>query len=288
MSALADKVALVTGANVGIGKETAVALAAAGARTIIACRDAIKGAAAVDEIKRRSGSAAVELVAADFASFAKTRAFGADVRARVDKLDVLVNNAGLMLTSRRLTEDGHETMFQTNHLGYFLTTHLLLPLLRAAGSARIVNVASTAHRGQALDFDDLDSARSFSPLGTYGRSKLCNVYFTYELAARLRGASITANCLHPGVVGTDFGQKERGVFRALVRLARPFMLSPAAGAATQIHLAMSPDVEGVTGKYFDKQRTVKSSRASYDVAARERLWRESERLTGVASFGDGA
>ncbi len=288
MTALAGKIALVTGANVGIGKETAKALAAAGARTLIACRDAAKGAAAVEDIKRASGNPEVELVSADFASFARTRAFGDEVRARVDRLDVLVNNAGLMLTSRQLTVDGHETMFQTNHLGYFLTTHLLLPLLRAAGRARIVNVASTAHRGQALDLDDLDSARRFSPLGTYGRSKLCNIYFTYELAGRLKGESITANCLHPGVVGTDFGQKERGIFRALVRLAHPFMMSPAAGAATQVHLAMSPEVDGVTGQYFDKKRPVKSSRESYDVATRERLWRESERLTGVASFGDGA
>lgn len=282
------KIALVTGANVGIGKETAVALARQGARTLIACRDAKKGAAAVDEIKQRSGNDRVELVSADFASFAKTRAFGAEVRARIDKLDVLVNNAGLMLTSRQMTEDGHETMFQTNHLGYFLTTHLLMPLLRAAGRARIVNVASTAHRGHALDFDDLDSARSFSPLGTYGRSKLCNIYFTYELADRLKGAPITANCLHPGVVGTDFGQKERGIFRVLVRIAHPFMMSPEAGAATQIHLATSPDVEGVTGQYFDKKRAVKSSRQSYDVEARRRLWRESERLTGVTEYGDGA
>ncbi|MCC6645619.1 MAG: SDR family oxidoreductase [Polyangiaceae bacterium] len=283
---LSGKVALVTGANVGIGKETAVALARAGARTLIACRDATKGAAAVDEIKRRSGNEQVELVSADFASFARTRAFGDEVRARVDRLHVLVNNAGLMLTSRALTEDGHETMFQTNHLGYFLTTHLLLPLLRAAGSARVVNVASAAHRGQRLELDDLDSERSFSPLGTYGRSKLCNVYFTYELAERLRGEPVTVNCLHPGVVGTDFGQKERGIFRALVRLAHPFMMTPEAGAATQIHLATSPEVEGVTGQYFDKKRAVKSSRASYDVEVRRALWRESERLTRIARYGE--
>lgn len=283
---LSGKVALVTGANVGIGKETAVALARAGARTLIACRDATKGAAAVDEIKRRSGNEQVELVSADFASFARTRAFGDEVRARVDRLHVLVNNAGLMLTSRALTEDGHETMFQTNHLGYFLTTHLLLPLLRAAGSARVVNVASAAHRGQRLELDDLDSERSFSPLGTYGRSKLCNVYFTYELAERLRGEPVTVNCLHPGVVGTDFGQKERGIFRALVRLAHPFMMTPEAGAATQIHLATSPEVEGVAGQYFDKKRAVKSSRASYDVEVRRALWRESERLTRIARYGE--
>ncbi len=283
---LSGKVALVTGANVGIGKETAVALARAGARTLIACRDATKGAAAVDEIKRRSGNEQVELVSADFASFARTRAFGDEVRARVDRLHVLVNNAGLMLTSRALTEDGHETMFQTNHLGYFVTTHLLLPLLRAAGSARVVNVASAAHRGQRLELDDLDSERSFSPLGTYGRSKLCNVYFTYELAERLRGEPVTVNCLHPGVVGTDFGQKERGIFRALVRLAHPFMMTPEAGAATQIHLATSPEVEGVTGQYFDKKRAVKSSRASYDVEVRRALWRESERLTRIARYGE--
>lgn len=283
---LSGKVALVTGANVGICKETAVALARAGARTLIACRDATKGAAAVDEIKRRSGNEQVELVSADFASFARTRAFGDEVRARVDRLHVLVNNAGLMLTSRALTEDGHETMFQTNHLGYFVTTHLLLPLLRAAGSARVVNVASAAHRGQRLELDDLDSERSFSPLGTYGRSKLCNVYFTYELAERLRGEPVTVNCLHPGVVGTDFGQKERGIFRALVRLAHPFMMTPEAGAATQIHLATSPEVEGVTGQYFDKKRAVKSSRASYDVEVRRALWRESERLTRIARYGE--
>lgn len=287
MTSLAGKTVVVTGANVGIGKETAVALAKMGARTIIACRDQTKGAAAVAEIKQRTGSERVELIAADFASFARTRAFAAELRSRVDALDVLVNNAGLMLTSRHMTEDGHETMFQTNHLGYFLTTHLLMPLLKKANKARIVNVASAAHRGQILDFDDLDAERSFSPLGTYGRSKLCNVYFTYELAERLKGQSITANCLHPGVVGTDFGQKEKGIFRALVRIAHPFMLTPESGAATQIYLASSPDVEGVSGKYFDKKREKSTSRASYDVGVRKRLWAESERLAGVASYGDG-
>ena len=249
-------------------------------------RDEAKGRAAEADVRARSKSDAVELYLADFASFASTRAFAAKFLAEHDRLDVLVNNAGLLLPSRSVTADGFESMFGINHLGYFLTTHLLLPLLKKSGPSRIVVVASHAHRGQKLDFDDLQGERSFSPFGAYGRSKLCNIYFTYELAERLAGTGVTANCLHPGVVATDFGKKKPGFINVLLRLGAPFLMNAEKGAATQIHLAASPDVEGVTGKYFDKSVPVDSSKESRDVAARKRLWETSEKLTGITRYGE--
>ena len=222
----------------------------------------------------------------DFASQASTREFATKFLAHHDRLDVLVNNAGLLLPARSVTPDGYESMFAINHLGYFLTTHLLMPLLKKSAPSRVVVVASEAHRRQKLDFDDLQSERSFTPFGTYGRSKLCNIYFTYELAERLAGTGVTANCLHPGVVATDFGQKKPGLINVLVKIIRPFLITAEKGAATQIHLASSPEVASVTGKYFDKKRAVSSSKESRDVTARKRLWDVSEKLVGVTRFGE--
>ena len=283
---LGGKTVVVTGANAGIGKETAVALAAMGARVVMVARDEAKGRAALADVRARAKSDAVELYFADFASLASTRAFAAKLTAEHDRLDVLVNNAGLLLPSRSLTEDGFESMFGINHLGYFLTTHLLLPLLAKSGRARIVNVASAAHKGARLDFDDLQSEKSFSPFGAYGRSKLCNILFTYELAERLAGRGVTANCLHPGVVATDFGQKKPGLINFLVKLGKPFLLSADDGAATQVFLASSPEVEGVSSKYWDKKKPIASSVASRDVATRKRLWDVSEKLCGITRYGE--
>jgi NAD(P)-dependent dehydrogenase (short-subunit alcohol dehydrogenase family) len=242
------------------------------------CRDRAKGEAARAEVGA-GATGPVDLLACDLSSQASIREFAAEVGRAYDRLDVLVNNAGLIVPARDVTADGLERTFATNHLGYFLVTTLLLDLLRASAPARIVNVSSEAHRGARLDFDDLQSARSYSAWGAYGRSKLANLYFTYELAERLRGTGVTANALHPGVVASNFAQGEPGLLRTLARLARPFMISEARGADTSVYLASSPEVEGATGRYFVKRRERRSSRASYDVEARRRLWEASERLT---------
>jgi NAD(P)-dependent dehydrogenase (short-subunit alcohol dehydrogenase family) len=192
---------------------------------------------------------------------------------------VLVNNAGLMLRERVLTDDGLETTFAVNHLAYFLLTRLLEPALRAGAPARVVNVASRAHESGALRFDDLMGEHTYDGWLAYAQSKLANVVFTYELARRLAGSGVTANCLHPGVVGTNIGHAGPTWIRVGITLARPFLLSPARGAATTVHLAASPEVEGISGKYFADLREQPSSAASYDRAAAARLWRVSEALT---------
>lgn len=276
---LKGQTCVVTGASGGIGRETARALAGRGARVVLVCRDRTKGEAARAEIAASGGEADLELC--DLSSQASIRELAGRLQRDHARIDALVNNAGLILPGRSTTVDGFETTFATNHLGYFLLTTLLLDLLRASAPARIVNVSSEAHRGATLDFDDLQSERSYSSWTAYGRSKLANIYFTYELAERLRGSGVTANCLHPGVVASGFGRGKPGVVRWAVTLARPFMINEAKGAATSIYLASSPEVEGVTGKYFAREREKRSSTVSYDIGARRRLWEASEALTAT-------
>ncbi len=285
MEHMSGKTCLVTGANQGIGKETALALARMGATVVMTSRDAAKGDAALADVRSRSGGNA-ELMLADFGSFASIRQLAAEFQAKHARLDVLVNNAGAIITTRTRTADGFETTFGVNHLGYFLLTNLLLDTVKASAPARIVNVASRAHLRSQMDFDDLNSERGrYSAMTTYARSKLANVLFTYELARRLEGTGVTANCLHPGVVRTGFGKNNPGtarlLFQAFQVVARPFILSPEKGAATSIYLASSPGVEGVTGKYFVDCRETPSSPASYDEAAQRRLWEVSEKLCGL-------
>jgi len=285
---ISGKTVLVTGANQGIGLETAVALARMGASVTMTSRDAAKGATALTEVKSRSGSSDVQLMLADFGSLDSTRKLAADFQAKHDRLDVLVNNAGAIQMSRSETADGFETTFGVNHLGYFLLTGLLLNLLKASAPARIVNVASRAHlRAPGINFDDLNSRQKFSGMGAYAQSKLANVLFTYELARRLEGSGVTANTLHPGVVRTGFGKNNPGlvrvVFQAAQLIGRPWFLSPEQGAQTSIYLASSPDVEGITGKYFADSREEPSSPASHDEAAQRRLWEMSEQMVGLAA-----
>lgn len=281
------KTVLVTGGNTGIGLETAAALAAMGADVVITSRDERRGQEAVTEIVRRLPGARVEAMGLDLARLADVRRFATDFERQHPKLDVLVNNAGLMQSTRTLTEDGYETTFQVNHLGPFLLTHLLLDALRAAAPARIVNVASTAHRGSRLDLDDLQNARGFRGMNAYGKSKLCNILFTRELARRLEGSGITANSLHPGTVRTRFGKDgdTKGIFSVGIKIAGPFFRSPAQGARTSVYLASSPDVADVTGAYFVSRRATKPSAAARDDEVARRLWAESERLVGI---GDGS
>ncbi|HET9476103.1 MAG TPA: SDR family oxidoreductase [Dehalococcoidia bacterium] len=287
MPDMTGKTCLVTGANQGIGKETALALARLGATVVMTSRDLAKGEAALADVRSRSGGD-VELMIADFGSFASIRKLAADFKAKHPRLDVLVNNAGAILLRRSETEDGFETTFGVNHLGYFLLTNLLLDVLKASAPARIVNVSSRAHLGVKMDFDNLNSTRGrYSAMGVYSRSKLGNVLFTYELARRLAGTGVTANCVHPGVVRSGFGKNNPGlgrlVFQTFQVVARPFILSPEKGAATSIYVASCPELEGVTGKYFVDCREKPSSPASYDEEAQRRLWEISEQMCGVGA-----
>ncbi len=283
---MTGKVCLVTGANQGIGKETVVALARMGATVVMTSRDRARGEAALADVRSRSGGANVELMPADFGSFASVRQLAADFEAKHQRLDVLVNNAGAIITSRSETADGFETTFGVNHLGYFLLTNLLLDAVKGSAPSRIVNVASRAHLRSEMDFEDLNSRQGrYSAMTTYARSKLANVLFTYELARRLDGTGVTANCLHPGVVRTGFGKNNSGyakvLFQAFQVVARPWLLSPEKGAATSIYLASSPEVDGVTGKYFAGCRETPSSPTSYDEGAQRRLWEVSEQMCGL-------
>ena len=282
------KTVLITGANSGIGKAAATELARRGAHVVLTARDRPRGEVARDEIRRTSGNDAVDLLLADFAVLDDVRRLAAEADQRLPRIDVLVNNAGLMLTERRETRDGYEATFQVNHLAPFLLTSLLLPKLVASAPARVVTVASGAHkRGGALDFDDLQSERSYVPFAVYGRSKLANILFTRELARRTAGTGLTANCMHPGVVATGFAADgdTSGVFPVLMRIARPFMLTPEKGAETLVHLACAPDVERVTGGYFVRKQRQEPSRNALDDAAARRLWEVSVGMTGAPAVG---
>jgi len=274
-----DKLCVITGASGGIGRETALALGRT-MRLVLVCRDRAKADAVADEIER-GGSARPEIALADLSSLAEVRAIGRDLAERHPKIDVLVNNAGAMNWKRKVTPDGIEATFATNHLAHFLLTQLLLPSLRAAAPSRIINVASAAHGGaRGISFDDLRGDGYFF-WRRYAESKLANVLFTYELARRLDGSGVTANCLHPGVVATGFGKNDPGLFKVGVTLARPFLISAAEGARTTIYLATSPDVAGTSGQYFANCKPKRSSRASHDEALQKRLWEVSEKLAGV-------
>jgi retinol dehydrogenase-12 len=287
MTDLSGQVAVVTGGNSGIGKETAAALAGMGAHVIIAARNPGKAAAAVQELQQRAPHATVEHLPLDLASFASVRAFAGTFNARFDRLDVLANNAGGTLHKRTVTEDGHETQFQVNHLSHFLLTALLRERLEAAPAARVINVSSTGHTfaRHGLDFDDLDCERhKYRGFLVYCHTKLANVLFTRELARRLDGTNVTANAVHPGYVRSKFAREgDMGrVVGAFMILGRPFAISSEAGARTSIYLASSPDVDGITGQYFYKCRVAKPSDAALDDAAAKRLWDVSAELTGVS------
>ena len=277
------KTVLVTGANTGIGLETAVGLAAQGASVVITARDPSKGQAAVDEIRRRHPDATVDVMQLDLSSLKDVRDFASDFKTRYPKLDVLINNAGLVLDKRSMTEDGFETTFQVNHLGPFLLTNLLLPNLKYAAPSRIVNVASTAHRGNTIDFDDLMCERGYRSMRAYGKSKLSNILFTRELARRLEGTGVTANSLHPGTVRTGFGRDGdvSGLFALGIKIGGVFFKSPAQGARTSIHVASAPDLESTSGGYFVNRRLAKPSAAARDDDAARRLWEVSAELVGL-------
>jgi retinol dehydrogenase 12 len=285
--ALDAQVAVITGANSGIGKETAAALAQMGAHVVIAARNPARADAAVLDIRKRTPAATIEHLPLDLASFASVRAFAGTFTSRFDRLDILVNNAGLTLRRRTVTEDGHEMQFQVNHLSHFLLTHLLYDELAAAPAARVVNVSSTGHTfaRDGLDFDDLDwEHRRYRGFAVYCATKLANVLFTREQARRYDGTAITANAVHPGFVGSNFARDgDMGLLIGLGMLAvRPFAISSARGAHTSVYLASSPDVSGITGQYFYQCRVAKPSDAALDDAAAERLWEASAAMTSTS------
>jgi retinol dehydrogenase 14 len=278
-SPLAGKTVLATGATSGIGWEASVSFARMGARLIMIGRDASKTAQKVEEVRQRSGSRTVESLLCDFSSQAQVRRLAQEFRDRYDKLHVLVNNAGTAFTKRTLTADGIESTFAVNYLGPFLFTNLLLDVLKDSAPARVIVVSSSGHYSGTMDFNDLGFEHGYQVMRAYGRSKLAAVLFTRELAKRLMGAEVTVNALHPGAVATNIWDRAPAYTRPIFSLAkRLFMISPAAGAETIVYLATSPEVEGKTGLYFEKNRPKSPSRLAQDDALAQRLWAESARL----------
>jgi retinol dehydrogenase 12 len=276
------KVCLVTGATSGIGAETAKQLARLGATVILIGRSADKSAVAVARIKRQTGNAAVEYLLADLSSHKEIRQLAQQCKDKYPRLDVLVNNAGVVMMRRKESVDGIEMTWAVNHLGYFLLTNLLLDILIASAPSRIVNVASALHAQARINFDDLQGKRSYNPLNAYNHSKLANILFTYELALRMAGTGVTANALHPGGVRTNLVARNGGLFKWFVQpLFNLQAISVEQGARTSVYLASSPEVEVVTGKYFGKCQEWRSSPDSYDEAAARRLWQVSAEITGI-------
>lgn len=278
---LAGKVCMVTGANSGIGRETALSLARMGGTVVMVCRDRGRSEPVLAELRAAASNGAVELMIADLSSQRSIRELAAAFKQKYDRLDVLVNNAGAFFFKREVTADGLEATFALNHLGYFLLTDLLLDLLMASAPARVVSVSSGAQAAASINFDDLQGERQYSQWRAYAQSKLANVLFTSELARRLEGTGVTANCLHPGFVRSNLATSSR-LARSIVALMRPFTISAEAGAETVVYLASSPEVEGVTGKYFVKKRAVQPSREARDPAVARRLWQASADLTQPA------
>ena len=279
---LEGKVCLVTGATSGIGKETARVLAHHGGTLILVGRDPDKTVTTVEEFKHQVDTPNIEYLLADLSSQDEIRRLAEAFKSRHNRLDVLVNNAGAYYLRRHESVDGIEMTFALNHLGYFLLTNLLLDVIIASAPARIINVSSGSHLRATLNFDELQERRGFGGMNAYGQSKLANVLFTYELARRLDGTGVTVNALHPGFVATNMGSNIGWIVRALRPLMNLWALSVEEGAETVIHLATSPEVEGITGKYFFRCKPVPSSAYSYDEAVAEQLWRMSEEMTGLS------
>ena len=278
---MGGKVVLITGGTSGIGKAAATALAGMGATVVITGRNEERGKRALQEIREESGNDGVELILADLTVQDEVRRLAEELRERHNQLEVLVNNAGLVLSERTETPDGIETQLAINHLAPFLLTNLLLDLLKESAPSRIVTVSSDAHRWAKIDLDDLQSRKRYRGMQVYGKTKLANIMFTYELAERLEGTGVTVNCMHPGGVNTNFGNNQGGPMNLLFRLFKPFMRSPEQGADTLIYLASSPEVEGMTGKYLADRKVKAASDAAYDETTRKRLWEASEELTGL-------
>jgi NAD(P)-dependent dehydrogenase (short-subunit alcohol dehydrogenase family) len=276
-----DKVVVITGGTSGIGEVAAETLAQMGARIILVARNKSRADATLVRL-RRSGPGVVHSVYfADLARLAEMKRLAAEIADREPPIDILINNAGALFGTRRLTEDGLEYTFALNHMSYFIVTKGLRERLLASGGARIINTASAAHQGATLDFDDLQSAKNFRAMTAYGRSKLCNILFTRQLARSLQGTNVTANCLHPGFVATRFADESGGLISRFAWLAKLFAISPAEGAQTIVYLASSPEVANVTGQYFYKCRPTTPSAPALDDRAALALWDRSAALADI-------
>ena len=283
---MADRTVLVTGGSGGIGRATALGLAGMGADLAIIGRDRRRSEDAAREI-RAAGGGRVDLFIADLSSQSEVRGLAEEVLQRLSRIHVLINNVGGYFDTRHVTADGLERTFALNHLAPFLLTNLLLEKLKQSASARVVTVSSNAQAAGRIDFNDLQGERSYSGARAYSQSKLANVLFSYELAKRLKGTSVTSNSLHPGVVSTSFGADDPGtVQRIFIPFLRAVMKTPAQGAATSIHLASAPDLEQVTGRYFANSRPKRSSKLSYDEATAATLWQVSGDLVDLSTAAE--
>ncbi|MCT8139167.1 SDR family oxidoreductase [Anaerobacillus sp. CMMVII] len=277
-----NHVVIVTGANSGMGKATSLALAKTGATVVMLCRRKLEGETAVREVRTISKNMSVELMLCDLGSQKSIREFCIEFQKKYHRLDVLVNNAGVILPGRHETVDGFELQFGVNHLGHFLLTNLLLEQIIASAPARIINVSSGAHKAGKIHFDDINLKKNYRVFRAYAQSKLANILFTYELAQRLKGTDVTVNCLHPGAVATNMGiNRETGFGTLITRLLKPFFQTSEQGAETAIYLATSAEIEGITGQYYYRKKSIRSSKRSYDNALAKKLWDVSEEMTGM-------
>ncbi len=275
---LENKQVVITGASRGIGRTTTLAIAKMGANLSLVVRDRALGEKVIEELRALGTKGKAEIFIADLSSQKDIRRVAAEILAKHEVIDVLINNAGAIFMDRAVTVDGLERTFATNHLGYFLLTDLLLPALKKAPKARIVNVASAAHNRNVLDFTDLQNERGYAGMKVYGRSKLANILFTRALAKRLSDTNITVNCLHPGVIASQFGHNNKGVFGFLVKLGALFLSSEEDGAKTTVHVASSPELDGVTGKYFSDSKEKTPSKEAHSDDSASKLWDVSEEL----------
>lgn len=276
------KVVVITGATSGIGQVAAENLAGMGARLVLVARDKARGEATLAKLRQAGPGPAHTVHYADLSRIAEMKRVATEIAAAEPRIDVLINNAGALFGSRQVTADGLEMTFATNHMAYFLLTLGLRPsLLAAAPTARVINTASDAHKGNKLDFNDLQSAQSYSGFKVYGRSKLANILYTRELARRWAGTGVTANTLHPGFVATRFGDESGGMLSFGVRVAKNFAISPEKGAETIVYLASSDEVANISGEYFYKCQVATPTKEAQDDEAAKRLWVETEKLAGI-------
>jgi NAD(P)-dependent dehydrogenase (short-subunit alcohol dehydrogenase family) len=278
------KTVIITGANSGIGKSTAMQLAAKGWQVLFLARDPQKACDVKNEIIAATGNDQVDFVTGDLLSLSEVRKSAELIKKKVQKIDVLINNAGVCLPERKFSIDGFEHMFQINHLSHFLLTHLLLDHIKKSDEPRIINVSSAGHKMGKFDLENLQSEKKFGSFTTYCDTKLLNILYTFELAGKLEGTGITVNVLHPGVVSTNFAGEFKGVFGFLNKIFKPFLISPVKGAETSVYLASSEEVKGVTAKYFEKCRVVEPEKRFITPANQKILWEESERLSGIMKY----
>jgi len=275
------KVVVITGGTSGIGQVAAERLAEMGARIVLVARDQARADAALERLRRLGGDAGHSARLADLSSIAATKTVAAEIAAAEPRIDVLINNAGALFNRRRLSPDGLEMTFAVNHMAYFVLTEGLRERLAATPGARVVSTASGAHQGAKLDLNDLQSAKSYTGIAVYARSKLCNILWTRELARRFESAGVTANCLHPGFVATRFGDGSGGFLQSLMPLAKLMAISPQKGAETIVYLASSPEAAGVTGRYFYQCKPMEPSPEAQDDAVAGWLWAQSVKLAGA-------